>query len=312
MRPPTNAAHPVGTQHPAASREAKIVVMIIAHLSDLHVRPHGAPLAFGRIDTTALARGAIERVTSLHPRPDVVVISGDLTDCGRMEEYVLLRDLLGALRMPVHLVLGNHDRREPFREVFSGWPGLDTTGAFVQFIADEASLRIIGVDTLVSGEGYGALCADRLAWLSARLAERPQTPTALVMHHAPFRVGSQFLDNVRLREGADALKRLVAANPQVERILCGHHHRSIDCLWGGTLASVAPAVVNAVHLDLGAGTSVRAVAEPPAFKLHVGVPGEGLVSHTVYVDAFGGPFEARPDPTYPAMSSFMRETAATA
>ena len=114
-------------------------------------------------------------------------------------------------------------------------------------------------------------------------------------------------DSVRLKVGAEELKSIVRANSQIVRVLAGHHHRSIDCLWGGTLVSIAPAVVNALDLELGPARAFRVIAEPPAFRLHVRKAGQELVSHLLHVEQFGEPFEALPDPGYPAMTSFLRD-----
>ena len=55
--------------------------MLLAHLTDLHVRPVGLP-AYRTAETNMLTERAIEAVLALDPRPDCVVISGDLTDNG--------------------------------------------------------------------------------------------------------------------------------------------------------------------------------------------------------------------------------------
>jgi len=282
--------------------------MIVAQLSDLHIRPPGAPLAFGRIDTTAMARRAFDRVLRLDPRPDALIITGDLADCGRIEEYEILRDWIAALPFPAHLVLGNHDIRASFRSVFGG----DQQLPFVQFAADYHDLRILGLDTLSEGEGEGVLCRRRLDWLRLRLAERPDVPTILALHHAPFEIGNALYDAVRLKVGADELKSIATANAQIIRILAGHHHRGMDCLWGGTLVSIAPAVVNALDFELGPAAAMRAIAEPAAFRLHVRHGAAEWVSHHLYVEQFGAPFEALPDPDYPAMTSYVRDIASAA
>lgn len=280
--------------------------MIIAHLSDLHIRPQDAPHAFGRIDTNEHARRAFRKVMSHDPRPDMLIITGDLTDCGRIEEYEILREMLKDIAVPVHLIVGNHDIRENFRQVFPEHSPSGDNGSFIQFALEHLPLRVIGLDTVIAGEGRGGLCSQRLHWLRKQLQQSPKMPTLLAMHHGPFQVGNAFLDSVRLIEGACELKEIVEANPQIVRILCGHHHRSIDCVWNGVLASVGPAIANALHFELGPSRSVRAIAEPPAFKMHVWLPEEGLVSHTVFLGDFGGPFEAVPDSAYPAMQSFLQ------
>src|SRR3978361_348086 len=86
----------------------------IAQISDLHIKPPGA-LAYGRVDTaTALAR-CVAALNEFRPRPDLVVISGDLVDTPTAEEYQYLKRLLGPLELPFVSIPGNHDAREWMR-----------------------------------------------------------------------------------------------------------------------------------------------------------------------------------------------------
>ena len=58
----------------------------------------------------------------------------------------------------------------------------------------------------------------------------------------------------------------------------------------GTIGQVVPGVAHQVILDLTPGAEARFLMEPPAFMLHMGRPGTGLISHTAYVGAFEGPY----------------------
>src|SRR3989344_2288508 len=46
-------------------------------------------------------------------------------------------------------------------------------------------------------------------------------PVVIAMHHPPFRTLIGHMDDIGLREGADALEAIVARHPQVERVICG-------------------------------------------------------------------------------------------
>jgi 3',5'-cyclic-AMP phosphodiesterase len=89
--------------------------MLICQLTDLHVRPMGKS-ANRVVETNRFTERAFRAVARLSPRPDVVIITGDLTECGLDAEYAHLSQLLRKwLPMPVFVIPGNHDRRVPFR-----------------------------------------------------------------------------------------------------------------------------------------------------------------------------------------------------
>lgn len=273
--------------------------MLIAQITDLHVRPRGLA-AYRVVETNAMVERALIRLETCRPRPDVVLVTGDLTDCGLPEEYQLLRDMLARrLGIPAYLIPGNHDRREVLREVFSDWPGVTTDPEFVQFVVDHHPVRLIGLDTLVPGHGHGALCRTRLSFLEDALAHGGTKPTVVFMHHPPFVCGIGHMDAIRLLEGAGRFRDLIAAHPNVERVICGHHHRPIQVRYAGTIASIAPSVAHQVELELSEAADGALVLEPPAFQLHLYRPETGIVSHTAYVEDYPGPFPFVLDAAYP-------------
>lgn len=275
--------------------------MQIAHLTDLHIRPRGKP-AYRVVEVNMMLARALATLKSLDPLPDALVLSGDLTDCGLAEEYALLRSLLEGLGMPVYLIPSNHDRREALRQVFGDWPTFCDDPTFIDFSANLGPVRIVGVDTVVPGHGHGALCDHRLRRLETTLAQAPDTPTLVFLHHPPFVCGIEHMDKIRLLDGAEELQRIVAANPQVERVLTGHHHRPIQTRWAGTIAQIAPSVAHQMEFSLDPGAEGALVLEPPAFLIHAWIEGTGLVSHQVYVERYPGPHPFVLDADYPGQS----------
>jgi hypothetical protein len=84
---------------------------------------------------------------------------------------------------------------------------------------------------------------------------------------------------------------VVRKHPQVERILCGHLHRSIQRRFGGTLATTCPGVSHQVQLDLDPQAPSCFVMEPPGFQLHWwDAAAQSLVSHTAFIGEFDGPY----------------------
>jgi 3',5'-cyclic-AMP phosphodiesterase len=190
--------------------------------------------------------------------------------------------------MPVYLIPGNHDRREALREVFADapyWP----KGERLSYVVEDYPVRLVALDTLLPGRTEGELGEEQLAWLAARLAEGPGKPTIVFMHHPPFPTAIGHMDAINCRDGA-AMAAVIARHPQVERVLCGHHHRPIQLRWAGTIASVAPSTAHQVTLDLTPGAPSSFHLEPPAFHLHCWVEGAGIVTHQAYIGAFPGPY----------------------
>lgn len=64
--------------------------MLIAHISDTHVRPRGQ-LYQGVVDSNAMLAAAVDTINTLDPAPDLILFSGDLVDEGRPEEYAMAR-----------------------------------------------------------------------------------------------------------------------------------------------------------------------------------------------------------------------------
>lgn len=261
--------------------------MLIAQVTDTHLRPRGS-VAYGKVDTVSSLERCIAHLNELKPAPDVVLMTGDLTDKGTLEETGLLREIVAPLTAPVFLIPGNHDRREALRQVFGDLGYLPAEGTFLHYVIEDYPLRMIGLDTVVPGAPHGELCAERLAWLAARLEEAPERPTLLFMHHPPFRTGLDFMDSLKCRNG-EALGALIEQHRQVERIVCGHVHRSIQLQWHGTTASIAPSSSHAVTLDLVGEPYPSYMLEPPSCALHLWLEGTGLVSHLSFIGGDYGP-----------------------
>jgi 3',5'-cyclic-AMP phosphodiesterase len=262
--------------------------MVIAQISDTHIRPEGV-LAYQRVDTAPYLARAVEHLLRLRPRPDVVLATGDLVDGGTGDEYRRLRALLAPLPMPVYLIPGNHDDRNVLAAVFADHAYLPRDGRFLQYVVDGHPVRLVALDTLVPGQTGGLLCEERLAWLAARLAEAPDRPTVIFMHHPPFTTGIAHMDRYGLANARE-FGEVVRRHPQVERIVCGHLHRPIQARVGGTLASTAPSTAHQVALDLEEGNPLMFIMEPPACQLHVWEPVTGLITHTSYIGDFDGPY----------------------
>jgi 3',5'-cyclic AMP phosphodiesterase CpdA len=260
---------------------------ILAQLTDLHIRAPGK-LAYGKVDTAAYLREAVQTVLRLRQRPHAVVITGDLTDVGTPVEYAHLAELLAPLPMPYYLLPGNHDDPAEMRRAFPQHTSLGREG-HVQYAVDVGDALLVALDTTEPRQSGGSLSAGRLAWLRDTLRANASRRTIVAMHHPPFRTFNGHMDRIGLAQGAEELEDIVAANPQVERIVCGHLHRSIDVAFGGTVAMTSPSPAHQVDLDLAPDAASMWSLEPPAFRLLAWAHGERLVTHLAPCGRFEGP-----------------------
>jgi 3',5'-cyclic-AMP phosphodiesterase len=258
--------------------------MIIAQLSDTHIT-HVGGKADLKYETATHLQRAVAHLARLPAPPDVVIVTGDCVDSGSVPEYERFRDLLHPLSMPVYVIPGNHDDRVHLQNIF-GTQGTKPMAGFVQYVVDAWPVRLIALDTNVPGHPGGYLCAERLCWLEERLAEAPERPTVIFLHHPPFLTGLQVFDQMGL-EGADAFGAIVERFPNVERVVAGHTHCAMQRRFYGTLAMTCPSTAHQMFLDLQRVERLAVVMEPPAYLLHVWRETTGLVTHMSLIGEYG-------------------------
>jgi Icc protein len=261
---------------------------LIAHMTDLHLRPRG--LACYRVsDTNMFAERAIRALKSLVPAPDALVITGDLTDRSDPREYALARSLLSRLAMPVYLIPGNHDSSNDMRREMAGFPGLaNGVDGKICYTAEIGGVRLIALDSHLPGKPAGELGQAQLSWLDATLAE-DRRPTLIALHHPPAPSGIQHMDAMGLTD-APALADVVSKHDHVERFMCGHLHRPIIASFAGRIMTLAPSTGHQVVLDLTDDGPAMFNFEPPAYFLHHHSERSGVVTHMSYIEDFPGPF----------------------
>lgn len=262
--------------------------MLIAQLSDPHVRPRGE-LYQGVVDSNTQFAAAIAAVNAFDPRPDLVLLSGDLVDHGHDDEYAMLEELLAALEIPLLAIPGNHDEREAFRRAFAERSWLPATGPINYVADDHGAMRIVALDVTLPALHHGVVSVEGAAWLDEVLAAEPERPTIVMMHQPPFDTGIPYLDLYSCREG-QRLSAIVARHRQVERVVCGHVHRFMQMRFGGTMLCTAPSTTTAIALQLRPEAKPASHVEPPAFLLHHWQEGTGLVTHFMPIGTFPGPY----------------------
>ena len=242
--------------------------MLIAQITDCHI---GFDRSDPEEDNVLRLRAVLGRLSHGPNRPDLLLLTGDLTNGGNAQSYARLGTLLAECPFPYRLLAGNWDERAALLAAF---PDTATYDGFVQFELAFPGLRVIALDTTEPGRHGGAFCAQRAAWLGARLEADPQTPVVIAMHHPPIISGLDWLDGSGNEAWIARFGAAIAGHSQVRGIVTGHLHRTIHTTFQGVSLTVCPSTAPAVALDLNAFDPGRpdgrpmVTAEPPSYALH--------------------------------------------
>tara|TARA_B100000929_G_scaffold30971_1_gene22604 strand:+ start:238 stop:1035 length:798 start_codon:yes stop_codon:yes gene_type:complete len=229
------------------------------------------------VDTSETLKKAVQLLNSLEPQPDVVLVTGDLTDDGTKEQYSLLLEMLSSLNAPLLPLPGNHDERSEFLNAFSSTLPDEIPENHCSYVIDNFPVRLIALDTSLPGQHDALFSEDHELWLSTVLSQEKDKPTLIFTHFPPFETGINFMDLSGLKS-ADRLEKIIRNNPQVKLVVSGHLHRSIQTSFASTMISVCPSTGNQLKLDLNPKNG-SAVDEPPGFQLHLW-KNDRFVTHT--------------------------------
>jgi 3',5'-cyclic AMP phosphodiesterase CpdA len=263
--------------------------MLIAHISDTHVAAHGYE-TYGFVPMAENLEKCVSHINNLPLKPDVMLLSGDVTNDFLRAQATRAKDALAKLECPYFLVPGNHDDRSILWNVFGGGACRDRADGFINYVIEDFPVRIIALDSLNSGNSGGKLCDVRLAWLEGCLIKGGERPTIIFMHHPPLKLGVPETDEDGF-DGSDRLGDIISRFPNVERILCGHIHLLTHTLWNRTIVTTAPSMGMELGLDLTQTHPSKFRVTHPAYLLHHWTPGGVLVTHTISVDGNTDVFE---------------------
>ena len=179
---------------------------VVAHISDLHC---GSPYF-----VASLMERAIVEINDL--RPDVIVVSGDLTTFGFRQEYMQARAYLDRFDCPDMIVIpGNHDSRNVgyvhFEELFGDRQG----------VLRKEGICFVAVDSSEPDLDHGTVGRGRYTWIRAQFAE-PARLKVFVLHHHLLPIPGTGRERNVVYDAGDTLEALMDSGCRL--VLSGHKH----------------------------------------------------------------------------------------
>jgi 3',5'-cyclic AMP phosphodiesterase CpdA len=226
----------------------------LVHLSDLH---------FGRVDE-ALLGPLVQRVTEI--QPDIVVVSGDLTQRARTQEFKQASRFLASLPSPQIVVPGNHD--VPLHNIFTRfYQPLDKfqryiTSELEPFYAD-AEIAIAGVNSARSLTiKSGRINEQQIARIRERFCALEESIIKIIVTHHPFDLPDAYHERHIVGRAPQAMATF--ANCGVDILLAGHMHISNA---GNTAERYKMGNYSALVVQAGTATSTRIRDESNSFNV---------------------------------------------
>ncbi len=233
--------------------------MKFIHLTDTHVV--GSGLLYGQDPAQRLAR-AVASINAEHDDADCVIVTGDMTHWGDAAAYARFAAEIEKLKIPFHLMIGNHDDTPSLMQAFPVLPR-DKNG-FVQKVIETPLGRFLLLDTKAPKGHAGAYCKPRCDWLANQL-EKPG-PVFLFMHHPPFEVGIKAMDAIMMQDAQPFYQVIAPHKVRIRHLFFGHVHRAIWGNWRGISYSCMRGLNHQVALDLDTPADrIKGNFEGPAY-----------------------------------------------
>jgi len=201
--------------HQLTSADTQVVKLVQITDSHIFADPEGCLLG---LNTRHSFNTVCDRVMREEWSPDVLLATGDLSQDSSDEAYQFLAETFEHMALPTYWIAGNHDSNEAMqRRMDSG-----CISAAKHLVFDY--WQVIMLDSSVVDKVHGELSPSQLDFLKDKLEEHRDKFSLVVLHHQPVDVGSEWLDQVGLRNKQE-LCNILKAFPKVKGVLWGHIHQ---------------------------------------------------------------------------------------
>lgn len=182
---------------------------VIAHISDLHVSASDF--------NEEVFMEAVAEIN--HLQPDMIILTGDLTEHGYYNEFQQATKYLELFEAPLFAVPGNHDSRNLGYQSFE-----ELVGEKSWKLTFGEKYTVIGLDSSSPDENKGHIGTPQHLWLEHQLDECVINDyfSIVALHHHIVPIPQTGRERNVLSDAGDILKTLTTH--EVDIVLSGHKH----------------------------------------------------------------------------------------
>jgi len=253
--------------------------ILIAQITDTHIvgkNKHWMGLSGS--NTAQRLQSVIEHINYSIPKPDIIIHTGDISDEGDIDSYSHAKELLDKLSVKYYLTCGNHDNFSNLKKVFTEHSYF-LNPSFAYYIIDDLPIRIIVLDSQVSGEEFGAICKRRMEWLKEVVASSKKD-TLIFLHHFPINVKDNIFNEINLLPNNEL--ESIVSQKNILGIFCGHSHYGAAGIYGGKLCWISPSTAP-VHI-INNNKCIGLTLSSPSYSLHKYYSSGNVTSNSIAVD----------------------------
>ncbi len=194
--------------------------LLVAQITDTHLFAEPDRTWKG-LSTAHTLKTVLEHLQQIQPQPDLLLLTGDLSQDETPQSYELLACLISPLNIPAYWIPGNHDNLAVMQ------PILDKPPISPERAWKLGNWQFVLLSSVEAGCDGGRLSPDSLQWLDSQLQQTGDRFVMIALHHHPLAIDCEIMDSMMLHN-ADEFFAIVDRYPQIKIVLCGHIHQEFQ------------------------------------------------------------------------------------
>ncbi|MBI3309308.1 MAG: metallophosphoesterase [Candidatus Melainabacteria bacterium] len=231
----------------------------IVQLSDMHLYKD-SNLLLNNSNPHENFKLALKNISGLATKPDLLFLTGDLSQDASVESYQELKNILETTGLKYSILVGNHDDMNAVNKVFHyNWTNETVDSSFV---LNEWLIYCLNTSRYPQEAGF--LSKTQLEKLTNTLEVHKSKNAIIFLHHQPVLVNSLWIDKMALRNSVE-FNQVIQKYGNVKAVLFGHIHHVFEKTANNIFYASCPSTVYQV------------VANNDNFKVDKRIPGYRLI-----------------------------------